>query len=331
MKMEVVYLEHPHKISQDDCHPSVAALGFFDGIHLGHQKVITTALQKAEELNMKCAVMTLDPHPSVVLRRTVQHIRYITPLSEKIKLLTSLGVDILYVVKFDLGLAGLVPQDFVDEYIIGLNVKHVVAGFDYSYGRLGKGTMETLPFHSRNQFNQTVIEKFTANDHKISSTFIREQLQTGKVDKLPQTLGRYYVIRGIVEHGDKRGRTIGFPTANIELSDDYVIPRTGVYAVRMFVKDSWFLGVCNIGYKPTFYERKNESLPSIEVHLFDFNETIYNEKVIVEWHHCIREEQKFSGVDALIAQIQKDKETAIHYFQKSTPDTCFLTKKDVCY
>ncbi|WP_078380856.1 bifunctional riboflavin kinase/FAD synthetase [Sutcliffiella halmapala] len=329
--MKVVYLEHPHTKVQHDCDPSVVALGFFDGIHLGHQKVITAAIEKAEELNLNSAVMTLDPHPSVVLRRSVQHVRYITPLTEKIKLLTSLGVDILYVVKFDFDFASLVPQDFVDQYIIGLNIKHVVAGFDYSYGRLGKGTMETLPFHSREQFDQTVIEKFTSNNHKVSSTFIRDELQAGRVADLPQTLGRYYVIRGTVGHGDKRGRTIGFPTANIELSDDYVIPRTGVYAVRMFVQDKWYYGVCNIGYKPTFKERKENSLPTVEVHLFDFHDSIYGEKVIVEWHQSIREEQKFSGIETLIAQIQKDKETAIDYFQKNTPNTCFLTKKDVCY
>ncbi|WP_223700191.1 bifunctional riboflavin kinase/FAD synthetase [Sutcliffiella deserti] len=329
--MKVVYLEHPHSLSQNECNPAVAALGFFDGIHLGHQKVIQSALKKAKELNIETAVMTLDPHPSVVLRRTVQHVRYITPLSEKIKLLTALGVDILYVVKFDLEFAGLVPQDFIDLYIIRLNIKHVVAGFDYSYGRLGKGTMETLPFHSRNQFGYNVIEKYTTNNHKVSSTFIREQLQTGNVGDLPQTLGRYYVIRGTVGHGDKRGRTIGFPTANIELSDEYVIPRTGVYAVRLFVKGHWHLGVCNIGYKPTFYERKEERLPSIEVHLFDFDEFIYDEHVIVEWHCLIREEKKFSGIDTLIAQIQKDKQTAIDYFEKNTPNTCFLTRKDVCY
>lgn len=329
--MKVVYLEHPHSIQQKECDPSVAALGFFDGIHLGHQSVIKAAIEKAREHNLKASVMTLDPHPSVVLRKTVQHVRYITPLMEKIKILNNLGVDILYVVKFDLEFAGLVPQDFVDQYIIGLNIKHVVAGFDYSYGRLGKGTMETLPFHSRGQFNQTVIEKYTTNNLKVSSTLIREQIKEGEMDKLPHTLGRYYVIRGTVGHGDKRGRTIGFPTANIKLSDDYVVPRTGVYAVRMHVKGQWHHGVCNIGYKPTFKERKEDALPSIEVHLFEYNESIYEEEVIVEWHQSIREERKFAGVDALIAQIQKDKQTAQDYFQKSTPDTCFLSKKDVCY
>jgi riboflavin kinase/FMN adenylyltransferase len=322
--MKVVYLEHPHSLKKEECSPSVAALGFFDGLHLGHQKVIKSALEKAEELHMECAVMTLDPHPSVVLRKTVQHVRYITPLSEKIRILTALGVDTLYVVKFDLNFASLVPQDFVDEYIINLNIKHVVAGFDYSYGRLGKGTMETLPFHSRNQFDQTVIKKYTTNNHKVSSTYIRDQLKEGQVDRLPETLGRYYQVRGKVGHGEKRGRTIGFPTANIILSDDYVIPRTGVYAVRMLVKGIWKNGVCNIGYKPTFHQEK-ASLPSIEVHLFEFNDIIYEEEVIIEWHYCIREEKKFSGVETLIEQIKKDKQTAIDYLQKNIHDTCFLT------
>lgn len=323
--MKVVYLEHPHSHTKEECMPAAVALGFFDGIHLGHQKVIKSALSKAKELGLASAVMTLDPHPSVVLRRTVQHVRYITPLSEKIRLLAFLGVDILYVVKFDMSFASLVPQDFVDQYIIGLNIKHVVAGFDYSYGSLGKGTMETLPFHSRQQFDQTVVEKYTANDLKVSSTYIRGQLNEGKVEELPQTLGRYYQVRGKVGHGEKRGRTIGFPTANVMLEDDYVIPRTGVYTVRMYVRGAWVNGVCNIGYKPTFHEQENENLPSIEVHLLDFDQQIYGEEVIIEWHICIRQEKKFSGVEELVAQIRKDKVEAEEYFQKNMPDTCFLT------
>ncbi|KMJ58679.1 riboflavin biosynthesis protein RibF [Bacillus sp. LL01] len=323
--MKVVHLKHPHSLNKEDSTPATVALGFFDGIHLGHQKVINSAIQKADKLGVASAVMTLDPHPSVVLRRTVQHVRYITPLSEKIRLLASLGVDILYVVEFDMSFASLVPQDFVDQYIIGLNIKHVVAGFDYSYGSLGKGTMETLPFHSRQQFDQTVVEKYTTNDLKVSSTYIREQLKGGKVDELPNTLGRYYQVRGKVGHGEKRGRTIGFPTANVVLDDEYVVPRTGVYTVRMHVSDTWVNGVCNIGYKPTFHQQENENLPSIEVHLLDFDEQIYGEEVVIEWHNCIREEKKFSGVEALVAQIRKDKAQAEEYFQKNIHDTCFLT------
>ncbi|CAG9619667.1 bifunctional riboflavin kinase/FAD synthetase [Sutcliffiella rhizosphaerae] len=323
--MKVVYLEHPHSLKNHNCPPSCVALGFFDGIHLGHQKVILGAREKANELNLECAVMTLDPHPSVVLRRTVQHVRYITPLTEKIRLLEQMGVDTLYVVKFDLSFASLVPQDFVDQYIIALNIMHVVAGFDYSYGSLGKGTMETLPFHSRNQFDQTVIEKYTTNDLKVSSTYIRQQLQEGNVNDLPSTLGRFYQIRGRVGHGEKRGRTIGFPTANITLTEDYVIPKTGVYAVRMYVLGRWHNGVCNIGYKPTFHENKKDVVPSIEVHLFHFQDVIYEEEVTIEWHQNIRDEKKFSGIEALVEQITKDKETAEDYFQKNTCDTCFLT------
>ncbi|QFT88913.1 Riboflavin biosynthesis protein RibF [Bacillus sp. THAF10] len=322
--MNVIYLEHPHTRKKEACAPSVVALGFFDGIHLGHQKVIAGAKRKAEEMGLECAVMTLDPHPSVVLRREVQHIRYITPLKEKIRLLTSLGVDTLYVVKFDLHFASLVPQDFVDQYIIGLNIKHVVAGFDYSYGSLGKGTMETLPFHSRDQFEQTIIQKYTTNNLKVSSTFIREQLKDGVVHELPQTLGRLYQVRGIVGHGEKRGRTIGFPTANVVLNDEYIIPKTGVYAVQMRVKGNWQNGVCNIGYKPTFHHKKEDAPPSIEVHLLDFHDVIYEEEVVIEWHQKLRDEKKFSGVDALVDQIKKDKSQAEEYFQKKPHDTCFL-------
>lgn len=289
------------------------ALGYFDGVHRGHQKVILQAKAEAAERGLSSAVMTFDPHPSVVLRKTDQHIQFITPLKDKINLISELGIDYLFVVHFTEGFANLLPQEFVDQYIIGLNVKHVVAGFDYTYGRMGKGTMETLPFHSRNQFSFSVVPKYASGDEKVSSTRIRQYLKEGKTELLPSLLGRYYSTSGMVVHGDKRGRTIGFPTANVELSDDYIVPPLGVYTVRLKVNGKWYNGVCNIGFKPTFNKQTNPK-PSIEVHLFDFQDDIYGMNVEVEWHVYLRREQKFSGVAELVAQIEKDKQAAIQYF-----------------
>ncbi|MFI8574637.1 bifunctional riboflavin kinase/FAD synthetase [Rossellomorea aquimaris] len=313
--MKVITVHHPHSISKNDFPSLVLALGYFDGVHRGHQRVIRAAVEKAKELKACSAVMTFDPHPSVVLGHKHKHIHYITPLEDKKEIIEELGVDYLFIVRFTSEFASLIPQDFVDQYIIGLNALHVVAGFDYSYGRLGKGTMETLPFHSRDMFTSTIISKLTDDDSKVSSTFIRECLKEGDVKKVRQLLGRPFKMKGTVIHGDKRGRKIGFPTANIELAYDYLTPKVGVYAVRMKIHDKWFDGVCNIGYKPTFKNPDEYSL-SIEVHIFDFHASIYGEEVYIEWYERIRDEQKFSGIEELISQIQKDKDKAIHYFSE---------------
>jgi riboflavin kinase / FMN adenylyltransferase len=310
--VEVIKLQHPHQIS--NMPPSVCALGYFDGVHLGHQKVILEAKQKAFQLGLKSAVMTFDPHPSVVLAKSVQHVEYISPLNDKINLFEELGIDYVFIVHFSLEFAHLLPQEFIDLYIIGLNIRHVVAGFDFSYGRMGKGTMETLPFHSRDLFSHTVVPKLANEGEKISSTCIRTTISMGEMDRLPTTLGRYYQTIGKVIHGDKRGRTIGFPTANIELRGDYLLPPLGVYAVKIQVKDIWYNGVCNIGFKPTF-DQEAKHRPSIEVHIFDFNQDIYGQTIKVEWHKYIRKEQKFNGINELVQQIQLDKDIAVNYLE----------------
>lgn len=306
-------LDFPLHMNKEEIPPLSMALGYFDGVHRGHQQVILEAKRNAEKFGFNSAVMTFDPHPSVVLRKNDMHVHYITPLSEKMEIIADLGIDYLFIVHFTEEFANLLPQEFVDQYIIGLNVKHVVAGFDYTYGRMGKGTMETLPFHSRGQFTSTTVPKFTCGDEKVSSTWIRKLLKEGETEQLYSLLGRYYTTSGSVIHGDQRGRTIGFPTANVDLNDEYIVPPVGVYAVRLKVAGEWFNGVCNLGYRPTF---KNEAAAkSIEVHLFDFNRDIYGQKVQVEWHQYLRNEQKFSGIDELVSQIEKDKQNAIQYFQ----------------
>lgn len=320
--MKIVYINHPHQCLKEIQPEIVLALGYFDGIHFGHQEVIIEAKRIAEKRNLKSAVMTFDPHPSVVLGKNVQHVEYITPLADKEQIIENLGIDILYVIHFDREFANLSPQEFIDMYVIGLNVKHVVAGFDFTYGRFGKGNMETLPSHSKGEFTQTVIEKVMKEEEKISSTYIRESLRNGDVEVIPSLLGRYYTVKGTVIDGEKRGRTIGFPTANIKLTDEYIVPMLGVYAVRIKVGNTWYNGVCNIGYKPTFNDDVNNT--TIEVHILDFNSQIYGEKVIVEWHVRLRSEKKFNNVQELIAQIGKDKQQALEYFNKHESQTCIL-------
>lgn len=313
--MEVIRLSFPINVGNTEFPPLVMALGYFDGVHCGHQQVILEAKRQAEEKDLSSAVMTFDPHPSVVLGKNTQHVHYITPLSEKVKIIEELGINYLFIIEFTPEFSYLLPQEFIDQYIIGLNVKHVVAGFDFTYGRMGKGTMETLPFHSRDQFSYTVVPKYVQGDEKVSSTRIRRLLNAGETIELPVLLGRFYTTSGIVVHGDKRGRTIGFPTANVDLFDDYIIPPTGVYAVRLKVDNRWFDGVCNVGYKPTF--NKDSLKVSVEVHLFDFHEDIYGSEVVIEWHLYLRKEQKFAGIVELVAQIEKDKQNVLFYFEKN--------------
>ncbi|MGN7939836.1 bifunctional riboflavin kinase/FAD synthetase [Virgibacillus sp. 6R] len=310
--MKIIKLSHPHHKVNQDFDEMTLALGYFDGVHKGHQKVIIKAKEIAEETGMKSAVMTFHPHPLVVLRKQ-KEIDYLTPLEEKIKLIEQLDVDLLFIVEFTEEFAALSPQQFVDEYIINFHVKHVVAGFDFTYGHLGKGTMNTLPEHSREQFSCTTVEKQTDHDRKISSSLIREAIKNGDIIYANKLLGRPHSVSGTVVHGDKRGRTIGFPTANVDVPDMYLIPPTGVYAVSLTVKGKEYKGVCNIGFKPTFNKEK-ELKPSIEVHIFDFNQDIYGEKVSVSWYKRIRSEQKFHNVDELVAQISKDKNDALQFF-----------------
>ncbi|MFK2825040.1 bifunctional riboflavin kinase/FAD synthetase [Bacillus sp. B190/17] len=313
--MKVYMLRHPHNLQKNNFPSIVMALGFFDGVHTGHQQVIRAAVAKAKSQGIKSAVMTFDPHPSVVLGNKHKQIKYITPIDEKIEKIESLEVDYLFIVRFTSDFAALEPQQFVDEYIIGLHVKHVVAGFDYTYGRLGKGTMETLPFHSRGAFTSTTVDRFEHDKEKVSSTKIRRLLSEGSVGEAARLLGRLYEIKGTVIHGDKRGRKIGFPTANIEVNEDQLIPETGVYAVKLKVKEQWHNGVCNIGYRPTFKHPDEHSL-SVEVHVFDFHRSIYGEEVSIKWYTRLRGEQKFDGIDALIAQINQDKQAAASYLKE---------------
>lgn len=311
--MKIVHIVHPHELNKLDLEPTVMALGFFDGIHLGHQEVIKATKEKATELGCQSAVMTFNPHPKDVLLNDGSKMYYLTPLHMKVKLIGDLGIDILYVVNFDIQFAKLSPQDFIDQYVIGLHVVHVVAGFDYSYGARGKGTMQTIQIYSRGEFTYTVVEKVRSESEKISSTKLRKLILNGRFEEVPNILGRVYMTDGTVIHGDKRGRTIGFPTANIKMDERYPITKVGVYAVKIKVHDKWYDGMCSVGYNPTFTDVKKLK---IEIHILDFDDNIYDEIVEIEWYYHIREEKKFSGVDELIAQLTTDKETTREFFKQ---------------
>jgi riboflavin kinase / FMN adenylyltransferase len=314
--MNVIHLKYPHQLSKEANKEAYSlAIGFFDGVHKGHQAVIEAAKEKAQQLSIKSAVMTFDPHPSIVLGGRNEKVFYITPLAQKLDTLEKLNVDTVFVVNFTSDFAKLAPEEFIKYFILDLNVKHVTAGFDFSFGAFGQGNMTMMEQLAKGQFGVTVVEKQQDIEEKISSTRIRRYLKSGEMEQVRDLLGRAFEVPGIVVHGDKRGRTMGFPTANVQAMEGCYIPATGVYAVKILVQNEVFNGVCNVGYKPTF-KNSDEKRLSIEVHILNFEKNIYGEEVVVGWYKRIRSERKFDGMDALIQQIELDKQQAIRYFEQ---------------
>ncbi|MCS4486302.1 bifunctional riboflavin kinase/FAD synthetase [Staphylococcus americanisciuri] len=307
--MEVIEITHPIKHDQYIQEDIAIALGFFDGLHRGHRALFQRLNEVAAERDLKKAVMTFDPHPSVVLNPKQKRTTYLTPLDDKIELLRAEGIDYCLVINFSSRFAEVTPEDFIRDYLVNNHVKVAVAGFDFTFGKYGKGNMAMLQEHT-DKIECITVGKQDLKGEKISTTAIRRNLRQGKLAEVNEALGYRYQVKGTVVQGEKRGRTIGFPTANIQLSDDYVLPAKGVYAVSLKIGtgDKVYRGVCNVGVKPTFHD----DLPQIviEVNIFDFEENIYGERVIVTWHHYIRPEMKFNGIDPLVAQINQDKERA---------------------
>lgn len=307
--MEIYHLQYPSNLKIDDKGPFSLAIGFFDGMHKGHQTVISEAKTKAEQLGIRSAVMTFDPHPSHLFGKGKDKVGYITKYPEKSRLLKEMGIDALFIVTFDWELASLSPELFIEIFIKGLDIKHVTAGFDFTFGSKGAGTMEQMAALSNGDYGSTIIEKVTDSDEKISSTRIRKLLSEGDVEKTALLLGRPFRTIGTVIDGEKRGRQLGFPTANVSIDEETILPANGVYAVLFSVDGNSYKGVCNIGVKPTFHD-PDKMRPSVEVHVLDFNADLYGKEAAVDWIARIRAEKKFNSVDELIEQIGKDKETA---------------------
>ncbi|MFD2628429.1 riboflavin biosynthesis protein RibF [Oceanobacillus kapialis] len=310
--MRTFELTYPHSMVLNELPETVSAIGFFDGIHKGHQKVIQTAVNEAKDRGMESAVITFHPHPSVVLKKDVQHVKYITPIREKQEILQKLDVDRLYIIQFNKELAALSPQAFVDHFLKGLHIKHVIAGFDFSYGHKGKGNMQTIEEHANGVFSTTQVDKVVLDGEKISSTKIRSLLKEGRLEEVTNLLGRPLSVSGTVVKGDQRGRTIGYPTANISVNEEVLLPKVGVYAVKVLYKHEVYEGMASLGFKPTFTDQLEE--PVLEVNIFDYNNDLYGEELRVEWHSFIREEKKFTGVEALVNEIAADENKVRRYF-----------------
>jgi len=310
--MKIIELTYPHHLKADELPPTVVAIGFFDGVHLGHQKVIQTAVNEATNRGMESAVITFQPHPSIILKNGNEHVKYITPLKEKKAILKQLHVDRLYIITFNKDLSLLSPQKFIDHFIIGLHIKHLIAGFDFTYGHKGQGNMNNISLYAKEFFTYQAISKIESSKEKISSTRVRSFLRTGKIERVNTLLGRIFSLSGTVIMGDQRGRKIGFPTINLQVNVDALLPQSGVYAVQVIHNNHTYQGMANIGVVPTF--KKDVIKPTVEVHLFDFNQNLYGEKLEVKFLKFFRHEKKFNHIEELISQLKHDEQEIRKFF-----------------
>lgn len=313
--MEIIRITYPELNQEKSLKPMSLAVGYFDGVHQGHQQVINTAKNFAEERGLKSAIMTFDPHPMTVLTGKKLENHLITSLDEKLSMFESLAVDYVFIVTFNKSLSQLSPTEFVKQFFINQNVKHVVAGFDFSFGHKGSGKIQNMDEYSNGQLTFTVVDKVTYENEKISSTRIRKTILEGEMELCAQLLGRPFSIKGKVVEGFKRGREIGYPTANIQIDEEHIIPKVGIYAVTIDVKGETFFGMASIGYNPTFTDHLKH--PVLEVHIFDFNEEIYGEIVNVYFYRYIRDEIKFEQVDQLIDQMKDDEKEVKNFLSNS--------------
>ncbi len=289
---------------------SVVAWGNFDGFHKGHQAVVRRAAEIADEMGAPLAVMTTEPHPSQFFRPDTPSFRLMS-LRSKAQALETFGADVVFVLAFDAALAGTPAEDFVREVLVNrLKAKHVVTGYDQRFGKGRGGDADLLRRMGEEAgFGVTVVEPLEADGEVYSSSRVREHLRNGEPEQAALLMGHWWRIEGRIEQGDQRGRTIGFPTANVSWAD-YLEPKLGVYAVRMHVEDGprrgVYDGVANLGRRPTF----GKTDISFEVHLFDFDGDLYGAHVGVDMIGFIRPEQKFDGLYALKAQIAADAQAA---------------------
>ena len=312
--MKIVKFKEPYDKNAIVDSPIVLALGFFDGVHRGHQEVIKRAIEKGKSLGVKVAVMTFDRHPKIIFQNIDgEKFKYLTMLDEKLEHFKNLGVDIAYVVKFDENLAYLSPQDFIDKYVVGLHAICVVAGQDYTYGKHDIANMDTISDFAKGRFEIITVDHLQRNNQKISSTQIRKDLDSGNVEAANLLLGYQYENHGTVEHGFKRGRKIGFPTLNVSIPKNERILGEGVYAVKvkMDKDNSWYEGMASIGHNETFGDDLEKT---VEINLFNFDKSVYGEKVIVKWYKFLREMVKFDSVEELIDQLNKDKRDTEVFF-----------------
>ena len=303
--MEIIYLSG-QKINIKE--PICSAIGFFDGLHLGHMALVHKVQDISQEKGYKKALMTFDHHPLYVLGK-IKEEKYMTSMEDRIHLLEKESIDYLFIIQFTQDVAHLSPQDFINHYLLNTSIQHVVCGFDFRFGNMNSGDAHTL--QSCLDLDVTVIDEVIYQGEKISSSRMRKVLETGDIQQMNHLLGRHYCITGKVIKGKQIGHSIGFPTANVDYQG-YFLPRNGVYVTKLYVDKEVYMGMCNIGYNPTFTALE---VPSLEVYILDFDRDIYGCQVKVEFYEMIRQEHSFASKEGLIQQLTHDQNYVRNYFQ----------------
>jgi len=292
--------------------PTIVTIGTFDGVHLGHRKILKLITKSAKETNSESLVLTFFPHPRIIVHEDTE-MKQLNSLNEKKELLNNLGIDNLIIHPFDMAFSRLTAEEFVRDVLVStFKIQKIIIGYDHRFGRNRTANINDLiAFGNRFGFDVDQISAEEINEVSISSTKIRNALAEGNVKLANSYLGHPYTLSGKVIKGNQLGRTIGFPTANIKIEENYkLIPSNGVYIVKSSVKGIIYCGMMNIGNRPTI----NGNAQSIEINLFDFDQNIYGETLTVIILHKMREEQKFESLEALKAQLVIDKKTAQEYF-----------------
>lgn len=289
----------------------VVTIGTFDGVHLGHQKVILRLQEFAKLHNGETVIFTFHTHPRLVTSPDEKNLRLLTTLNEKIKLFEKYGIDHLIVYTFDKEFAELSYIEFVEKILVEKIGTHcLVIGYDHKFGKNREGSFDYLKKCAEKfAFKIERLDALLVDEDNVSSTKIRNALESGDIEKANRFLGYNFTLHGKVVEGKQVGRKLGFPTANIEASDKHkIIPGYGVYAVIVELNGSEYKGMLNIGTRPTF--NNNADNRSIEVNIFDFDGDIYKKEITLRFARKIRDEQKFESVEMLIEQLKKDKENA---------------------
>ena len=293
--------------------PTIVTIGTFDGVHLGHQKIVAQITKNAHALNCESLVLTFFPHPRMVLQESTE-MKQLNTLNEKIALLDNLGIDNLVVHPFDKEFSRLTAEEFVKKVLVDVfKIKKIIIGHDHRFGRNRTATIDDLMnFGKTYGFEVEQISAEEINEVSISSTKIRNALLEGNIELAANYLGYDYSLTGIIFKGRQLGRTIGYPTANITIEEDYkLIPNNGVYIAKSVLNGKTVFGMMNIGTRPTVDGTKQ----TIEINFFDFKQDLYGQKITISLLHRMRSEQKFESIDALKNQLGKDKKTALAFIE----------------
>lgn len=289
---------------------AVVTIGTFDGVHIGHQTILKRLVDEAKSNDGKSVLITFWPHPRFILNKDADKLKLLTTFDEKMKMVADLGVDYIIKIAFTPEFSNLSADEFVQQILVDrVGTKKLFIGYDHHFGNNREGNIEFLKSHSSNYgFEVYEISKQEIDHIGISSTKIRTTLESGEIHLANSLLGRNYSICGEVVHGNKKGKSLGFPTANIHVPESYkLLPGDGAYAIKASIQEKSYLGMLNIGFKPTVDGSKR----TIEAHLFNFDSDIYGCEVKVEFVKALRKEMKFESLEALKAQLNKDKETAL--------------------